>query len=718
MLQVANSRRFGVFEVNLQARELRKHRTRVRLSGHAFEVLALLLERPAEIVTREQFRKRLWAADTFVDFEHGLNTAIKKLRATLGDSPESPRYIETLPRLGYRFIAPVSQLEADQAAVNPISIPKGVFLPQQHVLGQAISPGRRATGVWAPLAVCVILLSLVLIPVFLPVKAPHITSTTRLTRTGRIDDWGSLVTDGARIYYLEREGAHWNPMQTSAQGGTSQPVGAAFPGSNLEILDISRDLSQMLVSTFVMRDTEMPLWTLPIQGGPPHRVGDIETKHAVWTPNGKGVLYSHEKDLMIADANGKNAHKLVTAPGQIYDFSFSPSGKIIRFSLENPHTTNGEVWEISADGSGLQRLFSNWTNAPGECCGRWTPDGRYYIFLAWQLGRLGIWAVRERRGLYSWKQPAPANLISGPTVFSRLILSNDGRQLFAVGQNLEGDVMRYDQKLRTLVSIPGLPQNSAVLFCPTDEWILYQHNADFSLWRSKADGTQPLQLTGPLLRIADAQWSPDATQIVFMGSGEGPNQGTQIYLLPRDGGVPRRVLPERGWQSHPQWLPDGKSVAISVSPEEGEKEPKRGIYIANLATQQTYKLPDSQDIDSATWSRNGRFVLGVTNDYHRIKLYDVGKNKWVDTVTATLISGPSWARDSESIYYQDILEEDQPIYRVWLSGMRREKVYGFHKELKSGYFRCVFYGLKPDGSLLVHLSRSFADLYAFDVDFP
>src|SRR5215467_8283976 len=99
--------RFGVFEVNLEARELRKHGTRVRLTGHAFEILALLLERPGEIVTREQLRTRLWPADTFVDFEHGLNTAVKKLRAALGDSPENSRYIETIPRHGYRFIAPV-----------------------------------------------------------------------------------------------------------------------------------------------------------------------------------------------------------------------------------------------------------------------------------------------------------------------------------------------------------------------------------------------------------------------------------------------------------------------------------------------------------------------------------------------------------------------------------------------------------------------------------
>ncbi|MFY9583637.1 MAG: tetratricopeptide repeat protein [Candidatus Acidiferrales bacterium] len=102
--------RFGVFEVNLSAHELRKHGIRIKLRGQPFDLLAMLLEKPGEVVTREEMRARLWQADTFVDFEHSLNTAIKKLRAALGDSPEDPRYIETLPRIGYRFIAPVQSV--------------------------------------------------------------------------------------------------------------------------------------------------------------------------------------------------------------------------------------------------------------------------------------------------------------------------------------------------------------------------------------------------------------------------------------------------------------------------------------------------------------------------------------------------------------------------------------------------------------------------------
>src|SRR5215510_13158559 len=99
--------RFGTFEVNLRSGELRKGGVRIKLHGQPFEILAMMLERPGQVVTREELRQRLWPTDTFVDFDHGVNTAIKKLRAALGDSADNPRFVETLPRRGYRLLAEV-----------------------------------------------------------------------------------------------------------------------------------------------------------------------------------------------------------------------------------------------------------------------------------------------------------------------------------------------------------------------------------------------------------------------------------------------------------------------------------------------------------------------------------------------------------------------------------------------------------------------------------
>jgi len=117
----AKAYRFGVFEADAGACELRKQGRRLHLPGQPFQVLLLLLERPREVVTREEIHQQLWPEGTFVDFDHGLNTAINKLRETLGDSASSPRFIETLPRKGYRFIAPVEVVEPEPATVGTLA---------------------------------------------------------------------------------------------------------------------------------------------------------------------------------------------------------------------------------------------------------------------------------------------------------------------------------------------------------------------------------------------------------------------------------------------------------------------------------------------------------------------------------------------------------------------------------------------------------------------
>ena len=110
--------RFGIFEADLRSGELRKNGLKIRLPGQPFEVLAVMLERPGEVVTREELQKRLWPDGTFVDFDHSLNNAINKIREALGDSAESPRFVETLSRRGYRFIAPVETLDLPVAQIS------------------------------------------------------------------------------------------------------------------------------------------------------------------------------------------------------------------------------------------------------------------------------------------------------------------------------------------------------------------------------------------------------------------------------------------------------------------------------------------------------------------------------------------------------------------------------------------------------------------------
>src|SRR5579859_2218406 len=119
---------FGTFEVDLHAGELRRNGSKVKLQEQPFQVLTLLLERPGSVVTREELQKRLWAADTFVDFDHSLNAAIRRLRDELGDSAENPRFVETVARRGYRFVAPVN----GESATLPAQTPARIFAEPRH----------------------------------------------------------------------------------------------------------------------------------------------------------------------------------------------------------------------------------------------------------------------------------------------------------------------------------------------------------------------------------------------------------------------------------------------------------------------------------------------------------------------------------------------------------------------------------------------------------
>ena len=207
--------RFGVFEADLHSGELYKQGLKIKLQDRPFQILALLLERPGELVTRQELRDRLWSADTFVDFDVGLNTAVKRLRDALGDDAETPRFIETLHRRGYRFLAPVQR---ESAAVTAQAAPPADAKPAPHPeqASHGLQPKRRIPLAWIALAASVPLLVAFGVPrvrhIFLPAAAARIQSIAVLPLENLSGDPGqeyfadgmtdALITDLARINSL------------------------------------------------------------------------------------------------------------------------------------------------------------------------------------------------------------------------------------------------------------------------------------------------------------------------------------------------------------------------------------------------------------------------------------------------------------------------------------------------------------------------------------
>jgi Tol biopolymer transport system component/DNA-binding winged helix-turn-helix (wHTH) protein len=702
-------RRFGVFEVNLAARELRKHGLRVHLPGQPFAVLALLLEKPGEVITREELQRSLWPADTFVDFEHGLNSAIKKLRAALCDSPENSRYIETIPRVGYRFVAPVESIAQDLPSVDAGAMqPRLATVP----VPETAKP-RRRLALWAGTGTA-IAAGVLLFLWILPARLPHVLRVTQLTHSGRVDPYAMLVSDGARLYYLERNGGHWDTMQISVSGG--QPQRLSFPFANTQILDVSPDLSEFLVGSFVDTGHHAPIWRVPILGGTPRRVGEILARDALWFPDGRRLLFSDATRLFSSDPEGKDIRTLAEVPGYISRPAWSEGGQELKFELHDLKTDLSSVWEIRTDGTRLRRMRLPWPNSEESCCARWMPDGRYLVFSSPPtLGEGALWALHRKQLFLMPSQPV--QLTTGPQTCYSPLPSRDGKKLYAYCLQIRYETVQQDPTSRLFR--PYLPVLKAAGFEYSRDGlrIVYATWSDSTIWFAQSDGSHPRQVTFPPLAALRPSWSPDGKSIAF--TARRPGEPYRSYLVSAEGGTPV-PLPHIGpSQWNPQWSPDGASIVFQAFPLEGDaSSPESGLYLLEVSSGKTTKIEGSEGYDYPHWSRDGRFIAAIGKEAKKILLYDLPARKWSSIAEGVFLSGLSWSADSKWIYYQDLLEEGEPVYRVSPDATRRKRIADFRVELKEGYQRCGFLGLTPDGAPVAILRANYADIYAFDVDFP
>jgi DNA-binding winged helix-turn-helix (wHTH) protein len=338
--------RFENFEVDLRSGELRKAGVKLKFGGQPLQVLTILLEQPGEVVTREELQKRLWP-DTFVDVDHNLNTAINKIREVLGDSTESPRYVETLPRRGYRFIAPVNG---------------GVLSSDPPV--EKVPPAR--SKVWEkPRYYGLAILSALVIMIGVralwkrasrPPSAPRVVRFIKLTNDGQVKS-GPLTTDGSRIYFTEIiPNGHTRIAQVSVNGGEVVPLSAPF--NRPEVFDLSKDGTDLLIGNFESDEMRYSLWLLPVAGGSPRRVGTVFVQWASFGADGASIICSHNfHDIFSVRRDGSAFQKLLTVEGNPYAFRFSPDGNIFRFTQADPQYHSSTIMEARADGTGLRRLF-------------------------------------------------------------------------------------------------------------------------------------------------------------------------------------------------------------------------------------------------------------------------------------------------------------------------------------------------------------------------
>jgi Tol biopolymer transport system component/DNA-binding winged helix-turn-helix (wHTH) protein len=709
--------RFETFEVDFRAGELRKAGVRLKLPGQPFQVLAILLEYPGEVVTREELQKRLWP-DTFVDVDHNLNTAINKIREVLGDSAENPRFVETLPRRGYRFIAPVDLgaglVPAQQG--NPQSAP----LRPQTDGGEAVRANHFYKGrVLGLSGAAIIVIAVFAYWLTRPLMPPKVSGYTRITNDGRakkfrIDAFPVIVTDGLRLYFAEaaNSGMRSGLSQASASGGETSPVPTPFE-QNIELGDIGSNRSDLLLQTFVAGESEMPLWILPALGGVPRRVGDVLGRDAAWSPNGQRIAYAKGNELYVCKADGTETQKLVAAPGPVRWPRWSPRGGVLRFTVGHPRGRTS-IEEVSADGGRSHALFPVWKGV--HCCGNWTPDGKYYIFQSGFNWRTEIWALRERAGLFHKGNGEPVQLTAGPMDFQSPVSSVDGKRLFVIGEQPRGELVRFESKSGQFVPYLGGISAQHVDVSKDGEWVTYVSYPEGVLWRSKVDGSQRLQLTSLPMQAFLPRWSPDGKRIAFSAAVPGAPSG--IHVVAADGGGPAQLTEGNHYETDPNWSPDQNSLVFGNAPWlEGGAPSSAAIHMVDLKTRQVSTLSGSEGLYSPHWSPDGRYILAKSLDSPKLMLLDFSTHKWAELVSIPA-DYPNWSHDGSYTYFINPYIAEPAVYRVRISDRKLELVTSLSRQRLGWSIAGKWTGLAGDDSPLVLQDTGSEEIYALDWEAP
>ncbi len=580
--------RFGVFEVDLRAGEVRRKRSKVKLQDQPFQVLVMLLERPGQVVTREELRDRIWPAGIFVDFDKSLSKAINKVREALGDSTENSRFIETLPRRGYRFLVPVESGQATRpTALPPLSA----------------SPRRRLPwvfwGITARLALAIIVGAGVWVSVKQPALQPGQSALIAVPLTSDSGDqfFSSFSPDGNQVAFA------WNgPKQDNV------------------------DIYVKLIGTESLRRlTQDPAMDFA----------------PAWSPDGRYIAFLRQLPvdraavLMIPSFGGPPERKLTDnssvddgqVGGAIPGLSWSPDGKWIAMKDRGPGEAQDSIYLFSIDTGEKRRL-----TFPPPRCGDGTPafspDSKSLAFSrTFTFGVSEVYLLDLSEDLRP-KRPAKQLTFRKQLTVGLAWTPDGGEIVFSSGSNWAGAAVQLWR-----VSPTGAGKPRVLAFAGEHGWwpaisrrgnrlaFSRNHANDEKIWR--------LDLFGPNGKAGEAvkliastrnelvpQYSPDGTRIAFISQRSG---GDEVWVCGRDGsGAVQLTSLGAAITGCPRWSPDGARIAFD-SNAGGNFD----VYVIEATGGRPRRLTnDSADDAVASWSRDGRTIYFVSN---RTKTWEIWK---------------------------------------------------------------------------------------------
>lgn len=303
--------------------------------------------------------------------------------------------------------------------------------------------------------------------------------------------------------------------------------------------------------------------------------------------------------------------------------------------------------------------------------------------------------------------------------FGTFIPTKDGRRLLISGaSDDQSELLTLARDKKAFSPMINIPVVYKANLSSKGDWLALILPG-WTLWRSRTDGSERIQLAADFPGGADSpRWSPDGSRIVFQGRSQ--DRPWNIYLVNANGGASQELLPNDQVHEFPDWLPDGESVVYSIPrASEGVPSDDSGIFVLNLKTRKSTKLPGSDGFKTPYSLPGGRYLAALSEDQKEVMLFDFQTRDW----KAIASDGKSFynlesTRDGKYLYFQDSLEAGQPIYRVHIGNWKLERVMSFESLLQNGVLRCRFAGLTPDGSPMVLATRGGGDIYELDLDLP
>jgi len=539
----------------------------------------------------------------------------------------------------------------------------------------------------------------------------HTSAALRPLRFVQMTDDGfikqNLLTDERALYFNEDEGNRRVLRSVPLDGGSIQQIPSPF--ANVSVQDISSDGQTLLVTSFEGIEDLQPLWTIPVKGGEPTRVGNARCHHARWSPDYRSIACSMGRTVVVLNSDGSSSGELATFRSSPSKLEWASAGELLRLTLQDSSSQTDSPWEVEIKKNGA-------LSAPHElpldnCCmgWTWTQSGKYLVYAKPDGDSRSSLIIKSLSGASPGRFTGQGELQVKLGKVQELSSGKTDTRIYMLVSNAQrGELLKFDLKQNVFQTfLPGLSA-MYLSYSRDGSWISYMA-LDNTLWRSRSDGADRVQLVAAPMQVQLSAWSPDGHQIAFMGKW--PGTPWRIFLIGRDGGVPQEAATGDDDQGAPTWSPDGKRLIYA---NVHGQSVACGVHFVELATRIVEALPGTCGFRTARWSPDGKHIAALQPESHEVMMFDVATQQWKKLASSVNGDDINWTHDSRYVLVDSPQGEKPVIDRIRVADGRRSTVVNLASLQQMPGEVNTWFGLTPDDSpILLHLFTG-SEIYALD----